>query len=168
MRLGTSRTYAGGFEDFSKVGRINWTLLRRQQLLDLVQNIATSFGIAGDVGYSCETADYFYVEHVKPKIDKYNQDIRAAGAASGNLFPFSAFLEGIFALSPEKISSDSENAEFYIDNIERVFSELKSYRVYELLRHEKKREDNILSSQVFTYSFTFQYTKMRDEEIRFI
>jgi intron-binding protein aquarius len=152
VRLGT-HTHSGDSEDFSKLGRINWTLLRRKQLLDIVQHLAVSIGITGDIGYSCETADYFYAEHVKQKIDKYNHDMKADGASSASLFPFSTFFGDISALSSDTFSSDREKAAYYIDSIEKVFSELKSYRVYELLRHEKKREDNILSSQVCLYSF---------------
>ena len=37
-------------------------------LLAQVQALAVSLGLPGDVGYSCETADYFRQEHIDPRI----------------------------------------------------------------------------------------------------
>jgi hypothetical protein len=56
--------YTGG-RDFSKFGRVNYTLGRRQELLAEVQRLADSLAIgSGDVGYTCEGAAFFHLYHV--------------------------------------------------------------------------------------------------------
>lgn len=56
--------YTGG-RDFSKFGRVNYTLGRRQELLSEVQRLADSLAIgSGDVGYTCEGAAFFHLYHV--------------------------------------------------------------------------------------------------------
>ncbi len=42
--------------DFSKWGRVQYMLHRRQVLLEDVERMASSLGVEGDVSCSCETA----------------------------------------------------------------------------------------------------------------
>ena len=147
VRLGT-RDQKYETEDFTRKGRINWTLFRRQKLLEVVHHFALTLGIAGDVGYSCETAMYFYSETVKQIIDKYLHDIEVSGVSPRDLFPFTAYFGDIFPQDLSDSSACLEIAKRYIDYIEKVFSELATYKVYELLRNQKQREDHILTSQV--------------------
>ena len=64
-----------------------WSLARREQLLGQVQRLATSLNVVGDVGYTCETAEYFFLQHVQSRIEKYEMDVEkvvAAGASADN------------------------------------------------------------------------------------
>ena len=81
-------------DQFSRLGRVNWSLARRIELLGQVQRLANTLGVPGDVGYSCETAGYFYAEHVLPKIESFRRRLDKAGAEdTSRLFPFSAFFD---------------------------------------------------------------------------
>jgi hypothetical protein len=86
-------------EQYSKVGRVNWSLFRRQELLNQVQSLSSSLSIIGDVGSSCETASYFEQEHVRTRIAKFQADLEEVkkltdpllGGAVGRLFPFTQY-----------------------------------------------------------------------------
>jgi intron-binding protein aquarius len=87
-------------EQYSKVGRVNWSLFRRQELLTQVQSLSSSLGIVGDVGSSCETASYFEQEHIRTRIAKFQADLvqmkktespDSLGGLVGALFPFSQY-----------------------------------------------------------------------------
>lgn len=88
-------------EDFSKQGRVNWSLTRRLQLLGHVQRLAVSLNIPGDVGYTCETAEYFNLEFIQSRIEKFYIDIKSITDASSIeiLFPFSSYFDD----TPEQI-----------------------------------------------------------------
>jgi intron-binding protein aquarius len=99
-----SEDHATEFQ-YSKVGRVNWSLSRRQELLSQVQNLSSSLSIAGDVGYSCETANYFHMEHIQPRLRKYQLDLAASKAGQHgdmelvgiieNLFPFRQYFSSV-------------------------------------------------------------------------
>jgi intron-binding protein aquarius len=144
-------------EQFSKQGRVNWSLSRRMELLAEVQRLAASLGVAGDVGSSCETADYFFVEHIQPRIDKFRNDIAGTGtevSAVMNSFPFRSFFSDV----PEPLFSDStmsydhakETTNGCIRHLSNLFEELADYRAFELLRSQAHRADYLLTKQVLS------------------
>lgn len=84
------------FYEYSKIGRVNWCLSRRQELLTQVQRLASSLNIVGDVGSSCETATYFEIEHIHTRIKKFNVELQnlktsAEAISVGEIFPFSNY-----------------------------------------------------------------------------
>lgn len=84
----------GQGEVFSKQGRVSWTLARRTQLLAEVQRLSASLGVVGDVGNTCETAEYFQLEHIQSRIEKFNIAVSAAATSTATieeLFPFKDF-----------------------------------------------------------------------------
>lgn len=64
LRLGHGQEMLETDKDFSKWGRVNYMLSLRVQQLAEVERLATSLNVAGDVGYTCETAAHFYLFHV--------------------------------------------------------------------------------------------------------
>ena len=161
LRLGSSERLIGARsavannvvrEEFSKEGRVNWSLARRIQLLSQVQQLARSIGLTTDVGYTCETAHYFFVEHISPRILAYERslessiDISAVAAA----FPFHDFFSDtpipIFASS--SLAADTASARECIAHIRALFAELGDYKAYELLRTRQRRADYLLTKQV--------------------
>jgi intron-binding protein aquarius len=64
LRLGHGQEMLETEKDFSKWGRVNYMLGLRVQQLAEVERLATSLNVAGDVGYTCETAAHFYLFHV--------------------------------------------------------------------------------------------------------
>lgn len=64
LRLGHGQEMLETDKDFSKWGRVNYMLSLRVQQLAEVERLALSLDVAGDVGYTCETAAHFYLFHV--------------------------------------------------------------------------------------------------------
>ncbi|CAN0240623.1 unnamed protein product, partial [Ectocarpus fasciculatus] len=62
-------------KDFSKFGRVNYTLKRRLELLAEVQRLAETIGVEGDVGYTGETAEYFQLFHVTSRIERFEAEL---------------------------------------------------------------------------------------------
>lgn len=158
----------GQGEDFSKQGRVSWSLARRGYLLGLVQKLAETLRVQGDVGYTCETAEYFFLEHVKSRIEKYELDcVKLLAGGSGcvkDIFPF----HGYFSDAPQQpnlfvgdLSLDVETAQGCFRHVQKLFQELSDYRAFELLRFAGHRGDYLLTKQVrivcrlFRYHFTF-------------
>lgn len=89
----------GQGEEFNKSGRVNWCLNRRLQLLDSVKRLALSLQVAGDVGYTCETAEYFYLADIKSRLEKFKIGLANAKTKKdvdthtviAELFPFANF-----------------------------------------------------------------------------
>lgn len=155
----TGQSSSGSEEFFSKQGRVNWSLARRLQLLKAVSKLGMSLGllatslhlfivsfmglhvagILGDVGSSCETAEYFYLEQILSRIDAFHSDVRkksvsAEEAAESKIdieqiFPFNKY----FSDTPKPIfcgdwSLDLESAEGCFNHVRGIFKELSEYR----------------------------------------
>jgi len=43
---------------------VNFVLAQRLELLQEVSRLQDSFGVSGDMAYTCETAGYFYIYQV--------------------------------------------------------------------------------------------------------
>ncbi len=139
VHSGGSRSAAAawGEDQFSRQGRVNWSLARRIELLGHVQRLAGSLGVPGDVGYSCETAGFFYAEHVVPRIEAFRRRAAKAGAdETSKLFPFSSFFADAV---PPVFSGDSSShvdaAMGCVRHIEKIFDELKDFRCVFLLHN---------------------------------
>lgn len=134
---------------FSKTGRVNWSLTRRLHLLGEVQRLAASMGQIGDFGQSCEIAEYFFLSQIKPRIDLYRKKQSSvtgtdSTGAPAVAFPFTAFFAD---LTPETLAGD-EGCATALRHVEHIFSELREYRAYELLRTQTLRADYLLTKQV--------------------
>ncbi|KAL3868820.1 hypothetical protein ACJMK2_041579 [Sinanodonta woodiana] len=64
LRLGHGEEALETEKDFSRYGRVNYVLAQRLELLEEVERLQNSFGVPGDVSYTCETAGYFYLYQV--------------------------------------------------------------------------------------------------------
>ncbi len=147
--------------DFSKFGRVNATLARRLELLDEVQRLAATLGVDQDVGYTCETAEFFSLYHIEARIEAYRAALasRAGDASSvAELFPFKAFFAnapaGSSLFKGENFSQDCEVAEGCLRHISHLFEELRSYRAFELLRTHRQRADYLLTKQARIIAMT--------------
>ena len=144
----------GQGEQFSKQGRVNWTLARRLKLLEQVHRLGATLGIMSDVGSSCETAEYFFHENVKTRIETFEKDISTCSSQTPSFvaekFPFAAYFmdtqKPIFG--KQDFAQDLESAEGCIRHIKKVFEELADYRAFELLRTQAHRTDYLLTKQV--------------------
>lgn len=132
-------------QEYSKIGRVNWSLSRRQDLLNQVQRLASSLNIVGDVGYSCETAEYFAQEHIQTRIKRYNIELQQLKDTENtnsieSIFPFKQYFPAlnftgtciylrISVLNPVgDIHHDELVANDSIESIQNMFVELTEYR----------------------------------------
>lgn len=76
LRLGSGERDLETEGDFSKAGRVTLALERRIHCLKEVDRLGQSIGIVGDVGYTCETAEYFNLQHVKTRIDQFRHQFK--------------------------------------------------------------------------------------------
>ena len=176
LRLGSGveklAEHTGG-RDFSKFGRVNYTLGRRQELLAEVQRLADSLAVGGgDVGYTCEGASFFHLYHVTSRVEKFEQALaaarQAAGAGPGDLtalprgtcqalFPFTPFfvdapLGSMWGGGDE--AADLACARGCFRHLEAVFAELADFRAFELLRNHKTRANYLLLKQARVVAMT--------------
>lgn len=159
---------AAGNEDvFSKQGRVNWSLARRLQLLSQVQYLAISLGITGDVGYTCETAEYFQLEHIQSRIEKFNLELTGDNVNVGSIFPFQKYFEN--AAQPlfkgDDFTADKEVALGCFRHIENLFEELSDYRAFELLRTQGHRADYLLTKQARIVAMTCTHAAMTRQRL---
>ena len=71
LRLGMGEEELDTDVDFSRTGRVNAMLARRIELLDEVDKLAKQLQVTADVGYTCETAAYFYLLHVLSRWERF-------------------------------------------------------------------------------------------------
>ncbi|KAJ2354635.1 hypothetical protein GGF43_003148, partial [Coemansia sp. RSA 2618] len=149
LRLGHGEEELDAEERYSRAGRVDSYLERRGELLARVQRLAELFGVAGDFGYTCETARYFYVAHVCPRWDQFRQ--------RGGAFPFAAYFADEYVVGRE----DECFAELRL-----VFDELAEIQPFELLRSHGSRADYLLTQQARVVAMTCTHAAMRSEEFR--
>lgn len=71
LRLGQGERELETEGDFSKAGRVAAAMERRTACLAEVERLGQSLSIPGDFGYTCETAEYFNLHHIKSRIDTF-------------------------------------------------------------------------------------------------
>ena len=171
---GTGR---GQGEQFNKQGRVNWSLARRLHLLEKVQLLGQSLGVSGDVGYTCESAHYFYINTVKTLMQGFESACQNSAVKSvASIFPFQSFFLQLSASHNTGSSSsgfslltNSDNADFDADletarssvrYVNKIFEELADYRSFEVLRNHTLRSDYLLTKQVSIYYITLYLSYM--------
>ena len=91
LRLGHGEALLESEHDFTKAGRVNHMLSRRLELLARVERLASALHVAADVGYTCETAGYFWTSHVLARWEAFvaaanearDADARRRGGSGG-------------------------------------------------------------------------------------
>lgn len=137
LRLGHGEEALETEKDFSRYGRVNFVLAKRLELLEKVSKLQTSLNVPGDVGYTCETAGYFFLYQIQSRWEKYLKEVVGKGAENvEKIFPFKAF----FSDAPQplfkgkSVEDDQEIALGCWRYIEDIFTQLEEFRAFELLR----------------------------------
>ena len=151
LRLGHGEELLATEKDFSKLGRVNHMLKRRLELLVRVERLGRTLDITADVGYTCETAEYFFHSEILPRWEAFVSDAekrKAEGAAPiALLFPFTDF----FADAPQPLfggasfDADMASASGCFHHLERLFTELDECRAFEILRSSYDRGSFLLT-----------------------
>ena len=140
--------------DFTKQGRVQYTLARRELLLKDVQLLSESLGVGskssrgpnGESSYTCETAGLFNKYHIQARMQLYCESLSSSGEKKKvheEAFPFAKFCEE----KGDEVPGDKKAAEAYFDSLQKMFDELKDFRAFELLRTSGKRSDYLLTKQ---------------------
>ena len=115
-------------------------LTRRLELLARVERLGQTLETAADVGYTCETAEYFFHSHVLARWEAFTSACakrKAEGApVVALLFPFADF----FADAPQPLfrgasyEQDLATATGCFTHLQRLFKELDECRAFEVCR----------------------------------
>jgi intron-binding protein aquarius len=158
--LRTSSTH-----DFTKVGRVEYSLHRRSILLEQVQLLSESLGVSskaergkdGLPSYTCETAEFFNLDHVQSCIKQFdrrlldldtNNDLNADQDVAF-LFPFRSYFQ---IGDDEKVTQARAKEHFMALN--KIFAELEEYRPLELLPSQRQRADYLIMKQARIVAMT--------------
>ena len=194
LRL-SEKEYMKNGDEYGQLGRVGYCLQRREILLECVKRLAVSMGCVEDYGYSCETADHFYVSVILPRMElmrsilhesedslvKLVEDPRFLDLTTmpgcfskeqarlwddwksqnssllADFFPFRLFfLDQQQPLLPSSLSSSQieERVECCFASLQSLFSELREYRAFELLRTNQHRMDYVLTTQAHVIGMT--------------
>lgn len=145
--------------DFTKAGRVAYSLERRAQLLEQVQQISEALGLSGRAergpdgspAYTCETSAIFYENQVKRKlrdfqIEAKEKELTESDSDVSGIFPFVAF----FKESSVTWASSKE----LVRRLGDIFDELAEYRPLELLRSQRQKTDYLLIKQARVVAMT--------------
>eukprot|EP01127_Copromyxa_protea_P005293 TRINITY_DN15242_c0_g1_i1.p1 TRINITY_DN15242_c0_g1~~TRINITY_DN15242_c0_g1_i1.p1 ORF type:complete len:1415 (-),score=323.12 TRINITY_DN15242_c0_g1_i1:37-3777(-) len=183
LRLGHGERELDTNSDFSKLGRVDWMLNLRIEMLKQAAELAKSLGISEDVAYTCETAENFFTYEVLARWEKFTTDIEAArkklrseetgedleereAKIISDHFPFALFFSNVQPLfAGGSYSSDLEVAEGCFRHVSRIFDQLKDCRAFELLRSSYDRGNYLLMKQAKIIAMTCTHAALKRKEL---
>ncbi len=138
--------------DFTKIGRVAYSIQRRSELLEKVQCLSESLDISGknqrgpdgSSSYTCETAAYFRKMYIDRKRTVFESKVKELGLSSDSddvseFFPFKRFFQ--------ITGATLRDARDHLGTIGDIFSELSEYRPFEMLRSQRQRADYLINKQ---------------------
>ena len=144
--------------DFTKIGRVQYSISRRNELLQQVQLLSESIGVSdtsqrgadGSSSYTCESAEYFKKHHVNRKVKHYELAVGGSSEVArddvSDVFPFRKY----FQVDTVTVAQ----AKQLLDRLEQLFEELAEYRPFELLRSQRQRSDYLITKQARIVAMT--------------
>ncbi|KAG6500421.1 hypothetical protein ZIOFF_040266 [Zingiber officinale] len=169
LRLGQGEQELATDLDFSRQGRVNAMLVRRLELLSEVERLARSLKLPEDVGYTCETAGYFWLLHVYSRWEQFlascsqNQD---KPSFVKDRFPFTEF----FSNSPqpvftgESFGKDMRAAKGCFRHLSTMFQELEECRAFELLKSTADRANYLMTKQAKIVAMTCTHAALKRKD----
>lgn len=169
LRLGQGEQELATDLDFSRQGRVNAMLVRRLELLSEVERLARSLQLPEDVGYTCETAGYFWLLHVYSRWEQFlaacaeNQD---KPAFVKDKFPFTDF----FSNTPQPVfngksfEQDMRAAQGCFSHLKTVFQELEECRAFELLKSTVDRANHLMTKQAKIVAMTCTHAALKRKD----
>ncbi|XP_043691162.1 RNA helicase aquarius isoform X2 [Telopea speciosissima] len=169
LRLGQGEQELATDLDFSRQGRVNAMLVRRLELLDEVERLARTLQLPEDVGYTCETAGYFWLMQVYSRWEQFlaacekNQD---NPAFVKGCFPFKEF----FSNTPEPVftgqsfEKDMRAAKGCFRHLKTMFQELEECRAFELLKSTADRANYLMTKQAKIVAMTCTHAALKRKD----
>ncbi|CAG2165096.1 unnamed protein product [Oppiella nova] len=169
LRLGHGEESLETDKDFSRYGRVNYVLAKRIDLLNKVQHLGHSLGVESDVGYTCETAGYFYLYHVLSRWERYMTKVSADRSVETieKRFPFREF----FADAPQPLftgqsfDEDLEVARGCYRYIRKIFTQLDEFKAFEMLRSGLDRSHYLLVREAKIIAMTCTHAALKRKEL---
>ncbi|KAJ6841095.1 intron-binding protein aquarius [Iris pallida] len=169
LRLGQGEQELATDLDFSRQGRVNAMLVRRLELLSEVERLARSLKLPEDVGYTCETAGYFWLLHVYSRWEQFlaacsqNHD---KPAFVKDRFPFKEFFsntpEPVF--TGESFERDMRAAKGCFRHLSTMFQELEECRAFELLKSTADRANYLMTKQAKIVAMTCTHAALKRKD----
>lgn len=169
LRLGQGEQELATDLDFSRQGRVNAMLVRRLELLSEVERLARSLQLPEDVGYTCETAGYFWLLHV---YSRWEQFLAACAANQDkptfvqDRFPFTEF----FSDTPQPVftgqsfEKDMCAAKGCFRHLKTMFQELEECRAFELLKSTVDRSNYLMTKQAKIVAMTCTHAALKRKD----
>ncbi|KAF5195306.1 Rna helicase aquarius [Thalictrum thalictroides] len=169
LRLGQGEQELATDLDFSRQGRVNAMLVRRLELLQEVERLARSLQLPEDVGYTCETAGYFWLLHVYSRWEQFlaacsqNQD---KPSFVKDRFPFTEF----FSDTPQPVftgqsfKKDMRSAKGCFRHLKIMFQELEECRAFELLKTTADRANYLMTKQAKIVAMTCTHAALKRKD----
>ncbi|KAK3422889.1 hypothetical protein EUGRSUZ_G03254 [Eucalyptus grandis] len=169
LRLGQGEQELATDLDFSRQGRVNAMLVRRLELLSEVERLARSLGLPEDVGYTCETAGYFWLLHVYSRWEQFlaacadNED---KPSFVRDRFPFKEF----FSDTPQPVftgqsfEKDMRAAKGCFCHLKTMFQELEECRAFELLKSTADRANYLMTKQAKIVAMTCTHAALKRKD----
>ncbi|GAV79037.1 AAA_11 domain-containing protein/AAA_12 domain-containing protein, partial [Cephalotus follicularis] len=169
LRLGQGEQDLATDLDFSRQGRVNAMLVRRLELLSEVERLARSLRLPEDVGYTCETAGYFWLLHVYSHWEQFlaacvdNED---KPTFVQDRFPFKEF----FSNTPQPVftgqsfEKDMRVAKGCFRHLKTMFQELEECRAFELLKSTADRANYLMTKQAKIVAMTCTHAALKRKD----
>ncbi|XP_028795937.1 RNA helicase aquarius [Neltuma alba] len=169
LRLGQGEQELATDLDFSRQGRVNAMLVRRLELLSEVEKLARSLQLPEDVGYTCETAGYFWLIHVYSRWEQF------LAACSQNKdkptfvqdrFPFKEFFSDTPhpVFTGESFERDLRAAKGCFRHLKTMFQELEECRAFELLKSTADRANYLMTKQAKIVAMTCTHAALKRKD----
>ncbi|XP_031121406.1 RNA helicase aquarius isoform X2 [Ipomoea triloba] len=169
LRLGQGEQELATDLDFSRQGRVNAMLVRRLELLSEVERLARSLQLPEDVGYTCETAGYFWLLHVYSRWEQF----LAASAENQHKptfvqdrFPFKEFFSNapLPLFTGESFDKDMRTAKGCFRHLKTMFQELEECRAFELLKSTVDRSNYLMTKQAKIVAMTCTHAALKRKD----
>ncbi|CAL1411701.1 unnamed protein product [Linum trigynum] len=166
LRLGQGEQELATDLDFSRQGRVNAMLVRRLELLSEVERLARSLQVPEDVGYTCETAGYFWLLHVYSRWERFLfacADNKDKPTYVQDIFPFKEFFlntsQQLF--TGQSFERDMRTAMGCFRHLKTMFLELEECRAFELLKSTADRANYLMTKQAKIVAMTCTHAALK-------
>ncbi|QCD89340.1 RNA helicase aquarius [Vigna unguiculata] len=169
LRLGQGEQELATDLDFSRQGRVNAMLVRRLELLSEVERLARSLQLPEDVGYTCETAGYFWLLHVYSRWEQFLAacaENKEKSTFVRDRFPFKEFFSDtpLPVFTGESFEKDMRAAMGCFCHLKTVFQELEECRAFELLKSTADRANYLMTKQAKIVAMTCTHAALKRKD----
>ncbi|CAJ1933008.1 unnamed protein product [Sphenostylis stenocarpa] len=169
LRLGQGEQELATDLDFSRQGRVNAMLVRRLELLSEVERLARSLQLPEDVGYTCETAGYFWLLHVYSRWEQFLAacaENKEKSTFIQDRFPFKEFFSDTPhpVFTGESFEKDMRAAMGCFRHLKTMFQELEECRAFELLKSTADRANYLMTKQAKIVAMTCTHAALKRKD----